>query len=152
MRRLIVSFCATVAVALAAPAFAPAQDPVTPLPSAEATVDDGVLEPDEVPPATTPEPPTSEDCSTNGADADYAYCNGCRQSGTDADYEFCAAAGGGAHPAQARPAAQVRRVVVSRLPYTAGDPLALALVGVAFLLGGAGLRLTLSSGARPPRP
>jgi hypothetical protein len=137
MRRLLL---VRLALLVCAPA-ASAQDATpTPVPSEEA--DDGVLEPDEIPPEETVTPVGP--CTGEGADADYQYC-GCDVAGPDGDYQYCAAGSGGAPPPTPAPAskpavAQTRPLSTGTLPYTGGDPTLVALFGLGLLLTGLGLR------------
>jgi hypothetical protein len=160
--------CALLALAVvAAPAVA--QDPsATPEPTAapadpdevtppQADPGDDELSDDEVPPESTPHPSDDGECvPPEGADGDYAYCGACDVDSTDSDYVYCAAAGQGAvgpTAAKGEPTSapsQVRAVPAGALPYTGADPLAVSLFGLALLLGGAGLRRLVSSGARRP--
>jgi len=136
MRRLLLVLLALLVCAPAA--FAQDATP-TPVPTEEA--DDGILEPDEIPPeeTATPEAP----CTVEGADADYQYC-GCDVAGADGDYQYCAAGSGGAPPPTPAPkpgaAAQTRPLAARALPYTGGDPALVALFGLGLLLTGLGLR------------
>jgi hypothetical protein len=100
----------------------------------------------------TPTPPPGCDRGP-GTDADYAYCpDPCLAEGTDADYAYCADAipARGVLPKSA-PTAPVQPVAfAAQLPRTGPDALPLALVGLAFLMCGAGLRLLLRPAGPPP--
>ena len=91
-----------------------------------------------------------------GSDGDYAYCDDpCeRPAGTDGDYAYCPSS----PPPRPRPLfasgpgvkkkAAAQPLAAGTLPVTGSEPLLIALVGLGFLLAGAGLRL---SAAAPPR-
>ncbi|HVL97411.1 MAG TPA: hypothetical protein VM266_16260 [Solirubrobacteraceae bacterium] len=133
------------APALAQDAGAPVQDvsPPTTVVEVPGDGDDPDADPDaEATPDPCERPP--------GTDGDYADCGdpcvGDVDYGTDADYMYCAAGGGGGDdsggPSPPRPRPVVAQPLpADQLPLTGGEPLALALAGLAFLMCGAGLRL-----------
>ena len=133
MRRLLLVL---LALLVCAPA-ASAQDATpTPVPTEEA--DDGVLEPDEIPPEETVTPVGP--CTSEGADADYQYCP---QPGPLGE-----ATGKGKPTAGS--VTSVRPIAAQTLPRTGADPLLLALCGLGLLALGAGLRLRFRPAAPPP--
>jgi hypothetical protein len=142
MRRLLLLLCTLLLAAAMAPA-ALAQDPDEPVddvPTVEP--DDGILDPEEIPPESTPFP---EPCAP-GAPA---------PEGTDADYYYyCDAAPTAGRPPESprreSPTAQVQPLAAQQLPLTGSEPLLMALFGAGFLLAGAGLRLTLDDPRRSP--
>jgi hypothetical protein len=136
MRRLLVLLVAVLTFG-AAPALA--QDPVpTPTPTATDAPDDGVLERDEIPPESTPDPSDDAPCEP-GPDADYNYCGGCNLDSADADYVYCAASGAGPPPAPRHTDHEAARPLRT-LAFTGADPALVALFGFGLVLAGAGLR------------
>jgi hypothetical protein len=124
------------------------QDPAYQLPAPTATAAPTYELP--TPTATAAPAPTAvPDCRRgSGTDGDYAYDDCCRREGTDADYAYVCPVDSGAPPRPVRrkrgavqplPAA-VQPLPAGTLPVTGGEPLMIALVGLGFLLTGAGLR------------
>jgi hypothetical protein len=103
-----------------------------------------------------PTPAPTPGCERGpGTDADYADCptEPCAVEGPDADYAYCAEAipARGIVPKSAPRAPEVAPVAFpAQLPRTGGEPLPLALIGLAFLMCGAGLRLCLPPPAGQP--
>ncbi len=135
IRRLLVPLCLLALALFAPPAFAQSDDIVVPdtTPAAEETpTPDETAAPDDTAPP--------DDSITDG---DYVnYCTA--PVGTDGDYVYCAAARG---VRRSRPRAKRdRRVAVTQalpdtLPLTGGSPFVVALIGLGFVLTGAGGRL-----------
>ena len=145
MRRLFAVVIALLALG-AAPALAQDATPTsTPTPAATDAPDDGVLEPDEIPPEDTPQP-EAPPCGENTPDAVYG-CT-CSSDSPDADYQYCEEGAGSSGPPPApapnvpAPAAatQTRPVSLKQLPLTGGDPALVALFGLGLLMTGLGLR------------
>jgi hypothetical protein len=96
------------------------------------------------PPTTVPVP-TPVGCDRGpGTDADYADCqNPCQVEGTDGDYAYCMAESGPGVTAPVPKGPEVRPIAFTQLPLTGDEPLLVALMGLALVMCGAGLRLRL---------
>ena len=154
--RLLLVLC--LALFVCAPAFA--QGPTGaagPVPEAEDTPDDVVRGDDEV--ADDDVDSIIDDdapgCGgADGTDGDYTYC-GCDVDtvGTEGDYVYCAAGEGGPRTDKPENGGQPQVVAAttpqalpaSTLPMTGDNPITLAMIGLGFVLVGAGGRLTLRS-------
>lgn len=106
----------------------------------------------------TPTPDPTDPCAGRGpgTDADYVYCDCPPEGSSDADYAYgcviSAEAPREEEPTPAPEALPVSQVqpMAQALPRTGEDARVVALVGLAFLMTGSGLRLLLRSGG--PRP
>ena len=123
----------------AAPAFAQDDDPL----------DDG----DDVELVEPTPTPTPDPCERGGADAQYADCSDpCEGAdvdyGADGDYAYCPQivpqfTGGPPPRRDPPPRAVAAPAQLQTLPLTGPEVVGTALFGLAFLLGGSGLRLIL---------
>ena len=162
MRWLLALLAVAALLGAATPALA--QDPNgTPDAVATETPDPDATETPDPDATETPTPDATEDvCSRGGADAQYADCAPCSADSADADYTYgcacrlrdaadadytyvcLAASGGGPTPVPSHPARAVQQAqALHTLPLTGGQPILVGLIGLSFVLGGAGLRLRL---------
>ena len=164
--RLLVLLCAGLLCFGVAPAVA--QEP-TPDPEATEQLDPEQLDPEELNPEETAipddeDPYTTPGCEgTDGTDGDYTYCGCGDEVGTEGDYVYCPAARPGGGPGarvdddddsgggkrRGGPGGDVdaAQALPNTLPLTGGHPAVISMIGLGFLMVGAGGRLQQRPGA-----